>query len=109
MNKEIIKKETITRLTPLNPEKIILFGSYAYGKPDDNSDIDIFLIKEIPKNEVRNFRLAVRKRLRSWIFKNHLGVDIFADSQTRINERIEMVKDQFYQEIMQKGIVIYAK
>ena len=28
------------------PDKIILFGSYAYGNPDENSDADILIIKE---------------------------------------------------------------
>ena len=28
------------------PEKVILFGSYAYGDPDPDSDIDLLIIKE---------------------------------------------------------------
>jgi len=28
----------------LNPEKIILFGSYAYGKPTPHSDVDLLII-----------------------------------------------------------------
>lgn len=27
-----------------HPERIILFGSYAYGKPSEDSDIDILVI-----------------------------------------------------------------
>ena len=40
---EEVKKEIIEKLKPLNPEKIILFGSYAYGTPDANSDIDLIV------------------------------------------------------------------
>jgi len=29
-----------------NPEKIILFGSYAAGNPSEDSDLDLFVIKE---------------------------------------------------------------
>jgi predicted nucleotidyltransferase len=36
---------TVERLKPLNPDKIILFGSYAYEIPNENSDIDLFLLK----------------------------------------------------------------
>jgi predicted nucleotidyltransferase len=36
---EKIKPEIIQRLMPLKPDKIILFGSYAYGTPNDESDI----------------------------------------------------------------------
>jgi predicted nucleotidyltransferase len=50
---EEVKKEIIEKLKPLNPEKIILFGSYAYGTPDANSDIDIYVVTKdefIPQN-----------------------------------------------------------
>ena len=29
----------------VNPDRIILFGSYAYGEPTENSDIDLLVIK----------------------------------------------------------------
>ena len=29
----------------VDPERIILFGSYAYGEPDENSDLDLLVIK----------------------------------------------------------------
>ncbi|MFA9393039.1 MAG: nucleotidyltransferase domain-containing protein [Prolixibacteraceae bacterium] len=31
------------------PEKIILFGSYAYGQPNEESDIDLLIIKNISR------------------------------------------------------------
>jgi len=43
---EKIKPEIIEKLKLLNPDKIILFGSYAYGKPNEDSDIDLFLLKD---------------------------------------------------------------
>ena len=43
---EKIKLEIIECLKPLNPNKIILFGSYAYGTPHKDSDIDLFLLKD---------------------------------------------------------------
>ncbi|MCD6273991.1 MAG: nucleotidyltransferase domain-containing protein [Deltaproteobacteria bacterium] len=39
-----IKKEILKRLLPIHPEKIILFGSYAYGNPDEHSDIDLYIV-----------------------------------------------------------------
>jgi predicted nucleotidyltransferase len=43
---EALKQEIIERLMPLDPDKIILFGSYAYGTPNEDSDIDLFLVKD---------------------------------------------------------------
>jgi len=41
---EKIKLEIIERLKPLNINKIILFGSYAYGTPHKDSDIDLYVV-----------------------------------------------------------------
>ena len=42
---EKLKDEIVERLKPLESDKIILFGSYAYGTLKEDSDIDLFLIK----------------------------------------------------------------
>ncbi len=41
-NKQYIP-EIVERLKTINPYKIILFGSYAYGKPQTDSDIDLIV------------------------------------------------------------------
>ena len=40
--------ETIVKqvVDAYRPEKIILFGSYAYGQPNADSDLDLLIIKE---------------------------------------------------------------
>ena len=43
---EELKPKIVERLLPLRPDKIILFGSYAYGSPTEDSDIDLFLFKK---------------------------------------------------------------
>jgi len=59
---EKLKEEIVERLKPLNPDKIILFGSYAYGTPDDESDIDLFLLKDdLDISEARKYELKAMK------------------------------------------------
>ncbi|NOZ91408.1 MAG: nucleotidyltransferase domain-containing protein [Epsilonproteobacteria bacterium] len=41
---EELKAKIVERLKPLNPQKIILFGSYAYGTPHKDSDIDLYVV-----------------------------------------------------------------
>ena len=106
---ERIKEEIVNALKPLEPEKILLFGSYAYGTPTEESDIDLLIVKDTPADQVRSERLKARKRLRAIISKYHLGIDIVVDSKERIHRRITDVKDQFYDEIMRKGKLLYAK
>jgi predicted nucleotidyltransferase len=33
-------------LAPLHPEKVILFGSYAWGQPTQDSDIDLYVVTQ---------------------------------------------------------------
>ncbi len=47
----LIKKQIVEKLMPLKPEKNILFGSYAYGKPTKNSDLDAMIIEKNYKNK----------------------------------------------------------
>ena len=46
----LVKKQIIEKLMPLEPVKIILFGSYAYGTPTADSDLDICVVRKEYKN-----------------------------------------------------------
>ena len=103
---ETIEQEIVQRLKKLNPEKVILFGSYAYGAPDEESDIDVCIIKTIPKSEARSYTLQARKLLRDLVFKYQVGFDIITVPESFIKER----PDPFYSEdIITNGKVIYAE
>ena len=107
---EVLQEEIVHRLKPFDPDKIILFGSFAYGNPHEESDIDLFLLKDDLKiEEMREYKLTLQKRLFDIQKKYLLGVDLFVDSTGRMQKRIDEVKDQFYDEILEKGKVIYAK
>ena len=60
---EKIKDEIVEALAPLNPEKIILFGSFAYGTPNENSDLDICVIQKDYKNKWTD-KLKMRELLK---------------------------------------------
>ncbi len=104
-----IKLEIVTALVPLNPDKIILFGSYAYGTPNEDSDIDLFLIKDdLSIKDMRKYKLELQTKLFAIQRKYLLGIDLFVDSTSRMKHRVENVKDQFYDKILSKGITIYG-
>lgn len=97
----------VEKIKQENPEKIILFGSYAYGNPGKDSDIDILVIKNIDESKIRDFRIKLKTLLWDIITKEKIPVDILVDNLERINQRISD-GDLFYREIMSKGNVIYA-
>lgn len=105
---ETIKPEIIKRLKPLNPDKVILFGSYAYGTPSEDSDIDLFLIKnDLDKNSFREYTLKARKLLREVLFNYDTnGIDIISASSKYLEER----EDYFYKvDILKNGKVLYER
>lgn len=102
---EKIKPEIIEKLKLLNPDKIILFGSYAYGKPDEDSDIDLFLLKDnLELNSSRYYSREARKKIRELTFKYNIGFDIIAAPTKYVNKS----EDYFYKvDILQNGKIWY--
>jgi uncharacterized protein len=96
----------IRMLKPFEPEKVILFGSHAYGRPGINSDIDLLIVKTIASSKIRDLRIQIRKALRE--IAETKEFDIIVDSQERIGKRIE-IGDLFLKEITEKGKIIYVK
>jgi predicted nucleotidyltransferase len=86
-----------------NPEEIILFGSHAYGKPDESSDVDLLVVMDTPKGEVKTI-IEISDSLPPLPF----SVDIIARSRVVINKR-KKIGDFFLREITQKGKVLYAR
>jgi len=86
------------------PEKIILFGSYAYGEPDVDSDLDLLIIKETSQPFID--RLAqVRKILTDPNRSIPLGPIVLTPEE--LNARLN-IGDQFIEEIVTRGEVLYA-
>ncbi len=106
LNKDYII-QIVEQIKEESPDRIILFGSYAYGTPDQESDIDLLVIKDIPSSEVRDFRVMLKYKLWNLIKKWNIPVDIVVDSEKRINQRVNE-GDMFYKEILTKGTIIYA-
>jgi predicted nucleotidyltransferase len=86
-----------------NPEEIILFGSHAYGKPHAWSDVDLLVVMETPKGEVKTI-MEISDSLPPLPF----SVDIIARSRAVINKRSKS-GDFFLREITKKGKVLYAR
>ena len=85
------------------PEEIILFGSYAYGKPQTSSDVDLLVVMETPKGELKT-SLEILQSLPRITF----SIDILARSRSTVRKRREM-GDRFMKEIIAKGKVLYAR
>lgn len=85
-----------------NPEKIILFGSYAYGKPNESSDIDLLLIMPFEgKSSMKS--LEIWKKI-----KPDISIDLIVKKpEDFINRYIQ--GDPLIGEAVDKGIVLYER
>lgn len=45
------------------PLQVILFGSYAYGTPTEDSDVDLLVVMDIPESETRRHAVDIRQRI----------------------------------------------
>jgi len=108
INIEELKPLIIERLKPLHPDKIILFGSFAYGTPNKESDIDLFLLKDdLTIDDTRLYEREAGKRLLDLQLKYKTnGIDILSAPTDYIKQR----EDYFYKvDILQNGKVWYEQ
>ena len=86
------------------PQKIILFGSYAYGRPNEESDLDLLVIKDTDKRPIERWtdlKRILRDRNRT------MPVSPIVYTPSEVEERLSM-GDFFLREVLEKGKVLYG-
>lgn len=100
VTKSLIRKYADQIARQFHPHKIILFGSYAYGKPDEDSDVDILVImlfKGRNPEKATEIWMATRPKF---------PIDIMVRKPEEMKKRLAM-GDFFLREITEKGEVLY--
>ncbi|MBI3362894.1 MAG: nucleotidyltransferase domain-containing protein [Chloroflexi bacterium] len=87
------------------PDKIILYGSYAYGMPRPDSDFDLLILKETTEPP-RDRRFAVRKAI--WPLPTTIPVEPLVVTESELARRLE-IGDQYFQEIVSRGRTVYDR
>jgi predicted nucleotidyltransferase len=83
------------------PDKIILFGSYAYGQPHEESDVDILVVMPARNQIDQSIRITLA-------FDHPFPVDLIVRTPKRLQRDWED-GDWFLGEVMTKGKVLYEK
>jgi predicted nucleotidyltransferase len=84
------------------PDRIILFGSYAYGEPTEDSDVDILVIMPFVGKPVYK-AIEIRTRIGA-----HFPMDLIVRTPQQVQERVAM-NDWFMREIVEKGRTLYEE
>ena len=83
------------------PHKIVLFGSYAYGKPTTDSDVDLLVIMD--RTRYRGERMSVRIR---HAVPRDFPMDLLVRTPAEVGKHLRW-GDCFMKEVIEKGEVLY--
>jgi predicted nucleotidyltransferase len=83
-----------------HPERIILYGSYIYGTPTEDSDIDLLIILPFEGKPIKKASEILRK------INPRIPVELLVRTPEQVKRRLSL-NDFFFREIIEKGKVLY--
>ncbi len=101
----------IEQLKAIDPYKVILFGSHAYGNPQEDSDLDILVITNdefYPKNYDENMENYLRVALLISDIRKKISIDLIVHTKMMHNKFIEL-GSSFSKEILKHGKILYER
>ena len=84
-------------------EKILLFGSYAYGEPEEGSDVDLLVVMETDKRPIQHTLDIIRS-----LSPLRFSIDVIVRSEKEIQRRISQ-GDWMLRDAYEKGRLLYAR
>jgi predicted nucleotidyltransferase len=109
--------QTFTEITPktidaicraiveaIHPVKIILFGSHAEGTAEKDSDLDLFVIHDLPLPSRQ-----VRRQLGQLFLHRRFGLDLIVRNQYQVDANVADGNPFYTEHIFKRGIVLYDR
>ncbi len=103
LTSELIKRITQRLVAEFHPEKIILFGSHVWGKPDKSSDVDIMVIVHDSDLSPTKRSVLAHRCLREF----NIPKDIIVKTRAEI-EKYRNVHASLECEVLEQGKVLYG-
>ncbi len=109
MNYSEYIKELGNKLKSIKPYKVILFGSYAYGKPNEDSDIDLIVVTHddfIPNTFKEHTQIYMKVNAAIKSIRRKIPIDLIVHTLPMHKKFIEQ-NSSFAREVTTKGKIIY--
>ena len=88
----------------IQPEKIILFGSYARGDFERDSDLDLFIIKDSEESSRRT-----RRKVEALLWGRRFPMDLIVRKQKEVDWNFRAKNPFYLHHIFREGKVLYEK
>lgn len=104
-----IELEKIKQLliTKYKAQKVILFGSHAWGKPNKDSDFDLLIIKDVDKPRPAREQ-EIYQLLGKFMPERDMPVDVIVRTPKETADRLSL-GDPFVTEVLRRGKVLYEQ
>jgi len=83
-------------------EKVILFGSYARGDYDSESDIDFCILANVPRDETTKWRRDINKRIQGIDLEYDLLISLHVINSSMFYNHVDILP--FYRNVLQEGV-----
>ena len=100
---QLLEEMTRRVVEGFDPDKVILFGSHAWGSPRPDSDVDLFVVMQSdlrPAQRSAQVHMACRPRF--------LPMDVIVRTPAELAHRLD-IGDPFVRRIMKEGKVLYER
>ena len=103
VSQDLLNEVTGRLVEEFQPEQVWLFGSYAWGQPDEGSDLDLLVV--VPRSD----ETPVKRAQRAHRCLRGLGVakDILVKTRAEL-DRFRTVRSSLEAEILERGRLIYG-
>jgi predicted nucleotidyltransferase len=102
-------RQIIENLKEINPYMILLFGSYAYGTPHQDSDIDLLVVTNddyMPQSFNEKTNLYIQTNSHIINIARQVPIDLLVYTLPMF-QKFKELESSFSREILSKGIILY--
>ena len=98
--------EEVSNLLGKRLKKVILYGSYARGDYNQNSDVDIMILTDLDEQEIVKYRMKIRDMACDLELENNIVLTPLVRNIKKYNERVDIVP--FYMNVQKEGVVLHG-